>query len=71
MEFISFGHPLIEAVLDYIDTHYRDTVLNGAVFTETLPNDNKEKKLLDGFLTGKARLMEESQKTLTQRRLFD
>jgi putative DNA methylase len=39
--------------------------------SETLPNDNKEKKLLDGFLTGKTRLMEESHKTLTQRRLFD
>jgi len=31
----------------------------------------KEKKLLDGFLTGKARLREESQKTAGQRRLFD
>ncbi|HLP62365.1 MAG TPA: DUF1156 domain-containing protein [Candidatus Deferrimicrobium sp.] len=38
--------------------------------SETLPPDNKEKKLLDGFLTGKTRLMEETQKTLTQRGLF-
>ncbi|MCP5102508.1 MAG: hypothetical protein GY950_03975 [bacterium] len=30
--------------------------------SETLPPDNKEKKLLDGFLTGKTRLMEETKK---------
>ncbi|NIM17957.1 MAG: hypothetical protein GTO45_23130 [Candidatus Aminicenantes bacterium] len=39
--------------------------------SETLPPDNKEKKLLDGFLTGKTRVMEETQKVPIQRRLFE
>lgn len=30
--------------------------------SETLPNENKEKKLLDGFLSGRERLKEEIQK---------
>lgn len=39
--------------------------------SETLPPDNKEKKLLDGFLTGKTRLIEESKNPPKQRSLFD
>ena len=39
--------------------------------SETLPPDNKEKKLLDGFLTGKNRLIEESKKNPVQKTLFD
>jgi adenine-specific DNA methylase len=38
--------------------------------SETLPLDNKEKKLLDGFLTGKTRLMEETKKGPVQKKLF-
>ncbi|MBA7520710.1 hypothetical protein ES705_12806 [subsurface metagenome] len=30
--------------------------------SETLPNENKEKKLLDGFLSGRERFKEEIQK---------
>ncbi len=40
-EFISFGHPLFEAVLEYIETHFTHALLNGAVFTDP-----------DGFLDG-------------------
>lgn len=39
--------------------------------SETLPNDNKEKKLLDGFLSGRERLREEVKKTAQQTGLFD
>jgi hypothetical protein len=42
-----------------------------AVGTIPAAVQEKEKKLLDGFLTGKARLMEDSQKVVTQRKLFD
>ncbi len=38
--------------------------------SETLPNDSKEKKLLDGFLSGKERLKDEIKNTATQGRLF-
>ncbi|MFQ5964570.1 MAG: DUF1156 domain-containing protein [Candidatus Scalinduaceae bacterium] len=36
--------------------------------SETLPNDSKEKKLLDGFLTGKDRLKEETREKPEQKR---
>ena len=39
--------------------------------SECLPNDNKEKKLLDGFLSGRERLKNEMQKELKQERLFE
>ena len=39
--------------------------------SETLPNDSKEKKLLDGFLSGKDRLVEEIKDKYKQRRLFE
>lgn len=40
--------------------------------SETLPIDNKEKKLLDGFLAGRQRLREEAAKYhVQQRRLFE
>ena len=39
--------------------------------SETLPNDNKEKKLLDGFLSGRERMKEEIKKKLEQKSLFD
>lgn len=38
--------------------------------SETLPNENKEKKLLDGFLSGRERLREEIKKESGQGRLF-
>jgi adenine-specific DNA methylase len=38
--------------------------------SETLPNENKEKKLLDGFLAGKERLKEDIKEEITQGRLF-
>jgi len=39
--------------------------------SETLPNDNKEKKLLDGFLSGRERLKEEIKKGDSQTSLFE
>jgi putative DNA methylase len=42
----------------------------GAVF-ETLPNESKEKKLLDGFLVGRERVREEVGKATQQGRLFE
>lgn len=39
--------------------------------SETLPIENKEKKLLDGFLAGRERLREEVRKEQVQTRLFD
>ena len=39
--------------------------------SETLPIENKEKKLLDGFLAGRERLKEEVRKEATQRSLFE
>jgi len=39
--------------------------------SETLPNDSKEKKLLDGFLSGKDRLVEEIKDKYKQRGLFE
>ena len=41
-----------------------------AIF-ETLPNESKEKKLLDGFLAGRERLQEEVGKIAKQGKLFD
>jgi len=39
--------------------------------SETLPNDSKEKKLLDGFLVGRERVREEVGKTARQERLWE
>jgi len=39
--------------------------------SETLPNDSKEKKLLDGFLVGRERVREEVGKAAQQRRLWE
>ena len=39
--------------------------------SETLPNDSKEKKLLDGFLSGKGRIISEIKDKSGQRRLFE
>ena len=39
--------------------------------SETLPNDSKEKKLLDGFLSGKDKLVEEIKDKYKQRGLFE
>jgi adenine-specific DNA methylase len=39
--------------------------------SETLPNDSKEKKLLDGFLSGKEKLLSEIKSAYKQRRLFE
>lgn len=39
--------------------------------SETLPLESKEKKLLDGFLSGKDKLMDESKDTFQQRGLFE
>ena len=39
--------------------------------SETLPNDSKEKKLLDGFLSGRDKLIEEIKDKYNQRRLFE
>jgi len=39
--------------------------------SETLPNDSKEKKLLDGFLSGKEKLVEEIKDKYKQRGLFE
>jgi len=39
--------------------------------SETLPNESKEKKLLDGFLAGRERVREEVRKTIQQARLFE
>ncbi|MFC2125662.1 DUF1156 domain-containing protein [Bacteroidota bacterium] len=39
--------------------------------SETLPNENKEKKLLDGFLSGRERLKEEIKKGDSQTSLFE
>lgn len=38
--------------------------------SETLPNDSKEKKLLDGFLAGRARVRDDVDKAVRQERLF-
>jgi hypothetical protein len=38
--------------------------------SETLPNDNKEKKLLDGFLAGRERIRDEVNDMERQQRLF-
>ena len=39
--------------------------------SETLPNDSKEKKLLDGFLSGKEKLVEEIKDKYKQKGLFE
>ncbi len=39
--------------------------------SETLPNESKEKKLLDGFLAGRERVREEVEKSAEQGRLFE
>ncbi|MHB2149857.1 hypothetical protein ACX8XP_12435 [Calditrichota bacterium LG25] len=39
--------------------------------SETLTNDNKEKKLLDGFLSGRERLKEELKIKSGQREIFE
>lgn len=39
--------------------------------SETLPNDNKEKKLLDGFLAGRERLSEDIRKESSEERLIE
>jgi hypothetical protein len=39
--------------------------------SETLPNESKEKKLLDGFLAGRERVREAVGKVGRQERLFD
>lgn len=39
--------------------------------SETLPPDSKEKKLLDGFLSGRQRIIKELKNKRTQRRLFE
>jgi hypothetical protein len=39
--------------------------------SETLPNESKEKKLLDGFLAGRERVQDEVEKATTQGRLFE
>ena len=39
--------------------------------SETLPNDSKEKKLLDGFLSGKERLKDDIKNISVQGRLFE
>ena len=38
--------------------------------SETLPMESKEKKLLDGFLTGRDKLLNEIREIEKQRRLF-
>ena len=38
--------------------------------SETLTNENKEKKLLDGFLAGRERLREDMKKGATQTKLL-
>jgi len=48
------------------DTFYRVA----QAISETLPIDSKEKKLLDGFLAGKERLIDEIKKEEIQRKLF-
>ena len=42
-EFISFGHPLFEAMMKYVEEHYSDAMLNGATFIDP---DGR----LDGFI---------------------
>ena len=42
----------------------------GQAISETLPNESKEKKLLDGFLAGRERLREEMTKTQKQERML-
>ena len=39
--------------------------------SETLPNDNKEKKLLDGFLSGRDKLKEDLKNSVEQTSLFN
>ena len=39
--------------------------------SETLPNESREKKLLDGFLSGKDKLKDEIKTMQGQRRLFE
>ena len=39
--------------------------------SETLPNDSGEKKLLDGFLSGRERVREEVGQVVQQGRLFE
>lgn len=39
--------------------------------SETLPNESKEKKLLDGFLAGRERVQDEMEKQGVQRRLWE
>jgi putative DNA methylase len=42
----------------------------GQAISETLPNESKEKKLLDGFLTGREKIQESVRSSLKQGRLF-
>jgi len=42
----------------------------GQAISETLPKESKEKKLLDGFLTGREKIQESIRSCLKQGRLF-
>lgn len=39
--------------------------------SETLPNDSKEKKLLEGFIVGKERISKDAKRESSQKRLFE
>lgn len=43
----------------------------GQAISESLPNDSKEKKLLEGFLTGKEKIIDEVRRQSGQAKLFD
>jgi len=43
VEFVSFGHPLFEAVMRWIESNFSDSLLNGACFTD--PDG-----MLDGYI---------------------
>ncbi|MGC8886906.1 MAG: DUF1156 domain-containing protein, partial [Verrucomicrobiia bacterium] len=57
---------LVETGFGIKDTFYRVA----QAISETLPNDSKEKRLLDGFLSGKEKLLNEMKKTYKQENLL-
>ncbi|VUT26373.1 MAG: hypothetical protein MOIL_01532 [Candidatus Methanolliviera sp. GoM_oil] len=61
-----------DEMLELLSNYGKDESLFSVAqaISETLPNESKEKKLLDGFLVGRERLRDEIRKESEQRRLF-
>ncbi len=62
-EFVTFGHPLFEAVMRWIETTFAETVLNGATFIDP---DGR----MDGYLLYYEAEIKDGANTIAGKRLF-